>query len=225
MDPLARAHERRIKILERRIGQGGSGSGAGATGPTGPTGPSGPTGPASSTGPTGPTGPSGPTGPGGAVGQMLDWQIRIAAADQTANNTSALTADTELFLSCATGESWEFDFQVQYISTTAADFRCGLRFPTTPTQINYTIEGLENTAANSGAGIGGTSRQLGGLTADAGVGAVFGGDTNAAVVRLKGFLRNGTNSGTIAFYWAQGTQTAVNTLRKLGSYLVGRRFG
>lgn len=157
-------------------------------------------------------------------GNSAVFQFVRATSDEVVNNSNTIQADNELTITVGANEDWEFEFVVTYISTTAADFRCGLKFPTSPTQIAYGIDGLATNAAGSASSMVGDRKQTAGLTADAATGADFGGDTNAAVVVLKGFVRNGSNAGSVTLWWAQATTTAVDTTRKAGSWVEARRF-
>lgn len=230
MTPGERALLVRIKILERRIAGGGTGGAPAAHAATHSAGgtdeiditnlggyPGGTTTFLRADG-------TFATPSAGAAGDLLDWQFIRAVSSETVNNSNTIQVDDELILPVGASESWEFEFVVTYTSTTTADFRCGLKFPTGATQIWYHVDGLVVGAANIGGSIGGERKLTAGLVADAVTGADFGGDTSEAVVVLKGFIRNSTNAGSVALWWAQSVATAVNTVRLAGSYVVGRRF-
>lgn len=81
----------RIRLLENRVGGGGSvgpqgpKGDTGATGPAGPTGLTGPQGATGNTGPAGGTGPQGPQGVPGASGTDLRIQANSSVATANAN--------------------------------------------------------------------------------------------------------------------------------------------
>lgn len=160
-----------------------------------------------------------------ALNTLTGFQFIRATAAEIVNGSNTIQVDDELLLPILANENWYFKFVVTYTTTTAADFRCGLKFPTAPTQIWYHLDGMALTAVNgAGADITGSRTILGARTADAVTGQDFGGDTNAAVVTLEGFVRNGANAGNVAFWWAQTAATAVNTTRMAGSFIVAFRF-
>lgn len=145
------------------------------------------------------------------------------ASDETVSSNATIQADDELVLPIGASETWEFSFYVGYTTTTAADFKAGLKFPTTPTQISYEIfcSGLD--AVNSGGVTTMPTPVSFFLSSDAVGGGPCGGDTTPTVAVYRGFLRNSTNAGNIVLWWAQNTSTAVNTTVKAGSYISARR--
>lgn len=150
-------------------------------------------------------------------------QFARKTSDETVTNNSTIQADDELSLSVAASETWEFEFRLHYTTVTAADFKCGLKFPSSPTEISYDVMGPGTDAANSGAVTTLPSMATVHGTADAVGGIVLGGDTNKFTAVLRGYVRNGSNAGTVTAWWAQGTTNASNTVVKAGSWAVGRQ--
>jgi len=145
--------------------------------------------------------------------------------DESLNTSTALQADDELLFAIGANEVWEFEFVVYYLGNTTGEFRCGLTFPTTPTEISYDLFGpMQGTVAN-GAGTSTDTTALTMLhsTSSAVAGQPFGADTNQATVRLRGYVRNGANAGNVTLMWAQETSNGTNTTVKAGSFLTARR--
>lgn len=157
-----------------------------------------------------------------SLGELLDFVFIRKTSDESLNTNATLQADNELVLPIGANETWLFEFHVVYLGNTTGDFKCGLTFPTSPTEISYYISGLDTSAANAGANVAG-SLSLIHAVADAVGGAGRGADTNKAVVVLRGFVRNGSNAGNVTLMWAQNTSNGTNTTVKAGSWLEGRR--
>lgn len=145
-------------------------------------------------------------------------------ADETVNNSSTIQADDELIIPIRANETWEFEFNVIYTTTAAADFKAGLKFPTSPTQISYTIvaPNLDATFNSASSTVAASMILLHG-TADAVGGITLGGDTSPCLAVLRGFVRNGANAGNIVLWWAQGATTVTDTIVKAGSWASARR--
>lgn len=177
-----------------------------------------------------------PTAGDGAAGKVLyadaTWKLPppVGAAvfvrktvDETVTSSTTLQADDELFFHVPANETWEFEFRAIVTAATAGDFRCGLKFPTSPTEISYDIEGVAAAGADDGGGSVSGSLSLFHGTADAGVGVIRGGDAVDCVVTLRGFIRNGANAGLVVLWWAQGTSSGSPTAVTVGSWVVARR--
>ena len=154
---------------------------------------------------------------------LFDTVFVRKSADESLNTSATLQADDALLFAVGASETWIFEFHVVYLGNTTGDFRCGLKFPTTPTEISYYIDGIIATGANDAlAGFAG-DRGLTHATADAVGGAILGADTNKSVARLTGFVRNSTNAGNVVLWWAQGTSNGTDTTVKAGSWVYARR--
>lgn len=150
---------------------------------------------------------------------ILDSEFVRKTSDESLNNSATLQADNELTFPVAASEEWEFEFNVVYLGNTTGDFRCGLKFPTSPTEISYFIDGIISSLANDGgSGVSG-DRGITHAIADAVSGAILGAGTNKSVARLHGFVRNGSNAGSVTLWWAQGTSDGTNTTVKAGSWV------
>lgn len=146
-------------------------------------------------------------------------------SDESLNTSTTLQADDELLFTIAANEVWEFEFTVYYLGNTTGQFKCGLTFPTSPTEISYDLfGGASGTVANDG-GSGTTATSIAQLhsTSSAVNGQPFGADTNQSVARMKGFVRNGANAGNVTLMWAQAVSNGTNTTVKAGSFLTARR--
>lgn len=155
---------------------------------------------------------------------IVGTTLVVKVSDESLNSNTTLQADDELFFSVAPNEVWIFEFHVYYLGNTTGDFRCGLKFPTSPTQISYDIIGMGSAVSNdAGSGVGSTNVVGINAIADAVSGQQLGADTNKTPVVLKGFLRNGSSSGTVALWWAQSVSNATNTTVKAGSWIQATR--
>lgn len=143
-------------------------------------------------------------------------------SDESVSSSTTLQADNELLFAVGANQTWEFDFNVHYLGNTTGDFRCGLKFPTSPTQVQYGIRGPATTATGDPDFVG-DQNVRGGFTADAVAGMPLGATTVQSWAQLKGFIRNGSNAGNVVLWWAQGTSDGTNTTVKAGSWLVARQ--
>ena len=159
----------------------------------------------------------------GGVGDLLDYVFIRKPGDEALDTTITIQADDDLVVPVGASEVWTFEFFVVYTTVTAADFRCGLTFPTTPTEISYYIQGNDLASSNSGSGIQSPQVIQIHAVADAVAGAQFGGDSNKSVVTLRGYLRNSTNAGNITLMWAQAASSGSSTTVKAGSWVEARR--
>lgn len=168
------------------------------------------------------TGGGSPGSPSGVDGLLSVIFVR-KTSDESLNSSASLQADNELLFAVDANEEWEFEFHVVYLGNTTGDFRCGLKFPTSPTEISYYIDGIISSGANDGGTGFNGDRGLTHAIADAVSGAILGAGTNKSVARLKGFLRNGANAGNVVLWWAQGTSDGTNTTVKAGSWVKALR--
>lgn len=147
----------------------------------------------------------------------LDQYI-VCAADQTINNSNVLTNDTYLSWSISTSatETWFFEaYLVLTAPSTASDWQFGMAGPTGATALWGAFDSYINQAGFDPATTSGSPLSM---LAIGGTLAVGSGNTTQGL-HIGGWVYGGGTSGTLNIKWAQNTATAVNSVRKAGSFM------
>lgn len=148
----------------------------------------------------------------GGAGANVSWGGFIPVrkgADQTRTSTTTLANDSALTLSCAANTNYLVRYYIFFTSGGTPDFKYSWTGPTSPTAVS--IGGFDmSTTAGTMTGI--NDNAFGTSHSSTGSGATTGHCTGTIV------LRNGANTGTLAFQWAQNTSDPGNTTVLQGSY-------
>lgn len=136
---------------------------------------------------------------------------KLVTTDQTLNQSdTALQNVTSLVQAIGASETWAFEFHIFYDTSTGADFKVSITFPSSPTSLRYHSMGKEPVGStfdsDNDATAGGTAFGFPGL----GAGGV-------EMIIVSGYIVNGANAGNIQFQAAQNSSEASNTIVKAGS--------
>jgi hypothetical protein len=185
----------------------------GETGATGAQGPQGPTGATGSQGATGATGPQGLTGPQGPAGSG-NTLVRKTANESVANS-NAMQDDDELFFAIGADEVWEFE---AWIFCTSASNSPDIEYTFTAPSgtINWvsSTEPLNSATVTSNVPVtaSGSTRSL----------PILAGTTY--LIRVRGFVANGTTAGNVRFRWTQDSSNGTATQVLLNSFIKAGNF-
>ena len=140
------------------------------------------------------------------------WTTTVKAINTARQSLDVVAADPELKFNMEASTKYRFYFRVWYETTATADFKFTLTGPASPTKIVLERRYLTpNATAYAGQGT---------YTSYAGPGTTINGTGGTqGIVELEGLIENGVNAGEVAFNWAQGTSTAVDTTVLRGSYV------
>lgn len=150
------------------------------------------------------------------IGSALDPIAPIRAkkkfnTDSRSSNTT-VTADSELVIPIGANQTWTFEFHV-YVqsSSTTPGWKGGLTFPTSPTNVRWTMDYNDYDAL--------TVSAKGKFTGDSTTTTcTFAGTTNGGEVIMRGQIRNGANAGNITLMYAQAVSNVTSTLNQQQSY-------
>lgn len=145
-----------------------------------------------------------------------DWQTVTKATDETISSDATYTADSALSFSMAASTKYRIRGVVWMSSDSTADFKFRPVGPASPTYVqDIHTYGSFFAGVVHGFGSSSATSYYAGTTIN-----VDGSDTNGSgIYQYELLVHNGSNSGTFAIEWAQGTSNASNTTVKAGSYL------
>lgn len=143
-------------------------------------------------------------------------QLVRKTADETVTSSTVFQNDDHLSLTIDSNEIWAFELCAW--ATLSSGAAGGPKTQFTAPAGSTVVHGSDGKYYNSGS------------TDTAGQGYVnsssaihFYADNIYRPVRLHGIIINGATAGTLQLQWAQDTSTAVNTVLRTGSYLMGWR--
>lgn len=149
-------------------------------------------------------------------------QIVAAANDSTVNNSQTVGNDFQLFVNLEANSQYIVEVHAAFVTNTTADFRTAWNVPSGTTGTRMCI-GATNTSTGytsaSDTKIHVNAQPLGSANTN-----VYSGDGNLNFVQEYAFITTGATAGTLNFMWAQGTATAINTVRQRGSFMKVQRF-
>ncbi len=144
------------------------------------------------------------------------WTTVCKGTTETVNNSAVFQDDDELSFAVNANEQYEFYAILAVNTSTAADFKFQFTGPASPTTINYACM-MEVIPHGSSVTVLATAFSTSMANAS------FNPTGFGNLVRVWGYLENGSNAGTVQLQWAQNTQTVVDTKLRAGSNLRYRR--
>lgn len=128
------------------------------------------------------------------------WLPLICTADQTVANSATLANSTYLQFAVAASTKYRFRARIFFDTTAAGDFKWDINGPA-----GISIFRCMYLALPAGASLAAGASTV--VTAINTVVSLTGTGTTGGYVMLEGIVHNGSNAGTIAFRFAQNSQT------------------
>jgi hypothetical protein len=150
----------------------------------------------------------------GAAGDPLT-SVRAKKKNNTDSRSSNTTviADSELVIPIAASQVWNFEFHVYVNSSSATTpgWKGGLTFPTSPTDVRWSMDYIDYDAH--------TYTPKGKFTGDSTTTTcALSSITTGGEVIMRGQIRNGSNAGNITLMYAQAVSDVSSTLNQTRSW-------
>lgn len=146
----------------------------------------------------------------GAFIRDVGWQLFVKSVDQSKTSDAALANDNTMFFSMEASKNYAIRGKIFFDTGATGDFKYGFVGPTSPTLVRCSRQTCI---------AGGTPAELVIDVALPGSTALTGTGTTGGYVAFEMIFKNGSNTGTFAFQWAQNTSDGTATTVLAGSYM------